>query len=81
MDVRAALQVERERVAQVARDGADFFEERRGDPLRLFEQGEEKVLVGNLGVIRPRRAVLCGLERLLHFLGKAVDAHGNGERV
>ena len=52
-----------------------FEENGRGEPVVLFEQGEEQVLDIKLLLAVPARERLRGAQTILEFFRKAVEVH------
>ena len=71
----------RKTVYAITDAGCAELEQRAGDPIRLFQQGEEEMFVGDLGMAGLARAILRGLQGILHFLCKAVDSHRGGKKL
>ena len=54
---------------------AESLEQRADKTLGLTKQGEQKVLVGNLGVIAFRGQIERRIQGLLHLRGELVGTH------
>ena len=81
IDIRPAyprqfLQRAAQPLPQALRLHSHLLEQRPGNPFGLIEEREQEMFICDLLLPGLRRDVLCGLDRLLHFLREFVDAHG-----
>ena len=55
--------------------GADLFEERSRDSVRLVEKCDERMLIGGFLLVELRGDIVGSLQDLLHCLSEFVDAN------
>ena len=77
VDLRAAFQIGVQTRVQAPGRNAHFLEERTRYAISLIEQGNEKMLVRYLIVMRLRGKALRSLHRFLHLLREPVESHSS----
>ena len=74
-DLRLAIQLPQQSIAQLIRLNTDFLEQWSRDAVALIEKRQKEMLIRDFLLVGLRSEVLRPLERFLHLLGEFVDPH------